>query len=63
MPLAADERERRLIPEMILDLALLDARAVQLGRERVGDTRDARVLHDQPRALGGGRCGDGGPAR
>ena len=43
MPLAADERERRLIPEMILDLALLDARAVQLGRERVGDTRDARV--------------------
>ena len=39
------------------------ARAVQLGRERVGDTRDARVLHDQPRALGGGRRGDGGPAR
>ena len=59
MSLAADEGERRLVAEMVLDVAHGHARAVQLGGERVRDAGHVDVLGGHAGALGGGRRGDG----
>ena len=41
---ASDEGERRLVAEVVLDVADGDARTVQLGGEGVGDARGRPVL-------------------
>lgn len=43
MALAADESERRLVSEVILDARLGHARAVKLGGEGVADAGDGLV--------------------
>ena len=62
MALAADESERRLVSEVILDARLGHARAVKLGGEGVADAGDGPVRRRAAGAIGGGCHGDGGDA-
>ena len=62
MALAADERERRLVAEVVLDAFLGHARAVELRGESVADAGDRLVGSRTASAVGGGCHGDGGDA-
>lgn len=59
MSLSTDEREDRLVAEVVLDVVGVNLRAVDFRGEGVRDARRMDISCREARALGGGRCGHG----